>query len=74
MLAWKVAPALSNRKYRCSQSLLKQHRLPHFYLQRSANKPNFLHGVVNIVTGDGSTGAALVNHPGIRQDRIYWLN
>ena len=31
-------------------------------------------GVVNIVTGDGSTGEALVKAPGGRQDRVHRLN
>ena len=31
-------------------------------------------GVVNIVTGDGATGAALVAHRGRRQDRLHRLD
>ena len=31
-------------------------------------------GVLNVVTGDGSTGALLVDHPGRRQDRLHRLD
>jgi aldehyde dehydrogenase (NAD+) len=64
MLAWKVAPALAAG----STVVLKpaEHTpltaLLFAELTREAGVPP---GVVNVVTGDGTTGAALVAHPGI---------
>ena len=64
MLAWKVAPAiamgntvvLKPAEYTSLTALLFAD------LCREAGVPK---GVVNIVTGDGQTGAALVEHPGV---------
>jgi aldehyde dehydrogenase (NAD+) len=64
MLAWKVAPALAAgntivlkpAKYTPLTALLFAE------LSREAGLPK---GVLNIVTGDGATGAALVAHPGV---------
>jgi aldehyde dehydrogenase (NAD+) len=66
MLAWKIAPALAagntivlkpaeftSLTALLLAELLQQIRLPA--------------GVVNIITGDGSTGELLVNHPGIQK-------
>ncbi len=64
MLAWKVAPALAAG----STVVLKpaEHTpltaLLFAELTREAGVPP---GVVNVVTGDGGTGAALVAHPGV---------
>jgi aldehyde dehydrogenase (NAD+) len=64
MLAWKVAPALATGntvvlKPAESTSLTA---LLFAVVCQQAELPA---GVVNIVTGDGSTGALIVNHPGI---------
>jgi len=66
MLAWKVAPALATgntvvlkpAEYTPLTSLLFGE------LCREAGLPP---GVLNIITGDGRTGAALVRHPGVRK-------
>src|SRR4051812_37716675 len=64
MLAWKVAPALA-----CGNTVVLKPAettpltaLLFCDVLRQAELPA---GVVNIVTGDGSTGAALVQHPGV---------
>jgi aldehyde dehydrogenase (NAD+) len=64
MLAWKIAPAIA-----CGNTVVLKpaETTPLTALQfcdvlRQAELPP---GVVNIVTGDGSTGAALVKHPGV---------
>ena len=64
MLAWKVAPALAAG----NAVVLKPSRqtpltaLLFADLSRQAGLPP---GVLNVVTGDGATGAALVAHPGV---------
>ena len=64
MLAWKIAPAIA-----CGNTVVLKpsHTTPLTALLfadvcRQAGLPP---GVVNIVTGDGRTGAAMVRHPGI---------
>jgi aldehyde dehydrogenase (NAD+) len=64
MLAWKVAPALA-----CGNTVVLKPAettpltaLLFCDVLRQAELPP---GVVNIVTGDGRTGAALVEHPGV---------
>ena len=64
MLAWKVAPALA-----CGNTVVLKPAettpltaLAFADICRQADVPP---GVVNILTGDGSTGQALVAHPGI---------
>jgi len=64
MLAWKVAPALA-----CGNTVVLKPAettpltaLLFCDVLRQAELPA---GVVNIVTGDGRTGAALVDHPGV---------
>jgi aldehyde dehydrogenase (NAD+) len=64
MLAWKIAPALA-----CGNTVVLKPAettpltaLLFCDVLRQAELPP---GVVNIVTGDGRTGAALVEHPGI---------
>jgi acyl-CoA reductase-like NAD-dependent aldehyde dehydrogenase len=64
MAAWKLAPALACG---CTVVLKPAEQTPLSALRlgqiiREAGVPE---GVVNIVTGDGATGAALVEHPGI---------
>ena len=66
MLAWKVAPALAAgntvvlkpAEYTPLTALLFAH------LSREAGLPP---GVLNVVTGDGATGAALVAHAGVNK-------
>ncbi len=64
MLAWKVAPALAagNTVVLKPAEYTPLTALLFADLTREAGLPK---GVLNIVTGDGETGAALVAHPGI---------
>jgi aldehyde dehydrogenase (NAD+) len=66
MLAWKVAPALAagNAVVLKPAEYTPLTALLFADLAREAGVPK---GVVNIVTGDGSTGAALVAHPGVEK-------
>jgi len=64
MLAWKIAPALATG----NTVVLKPAEttsLTALLFAQVCQQADLPHGVVNIVTGDGSTGAAIVNHPGI---------
>jgi len=64
MLAWKIAPAialgntvvLKPAEYTSLTALL---------FAEICQKAGLPEGVVNIVTGDGATGEAIVNHPGV---------
>ena len=64
MLAWKVAPALSagNTVVLKPAEFTPLTALAFAEICREAGLPD---GVVNIVTGDGHTGAALVGHAGV---------
>ncbi len=64
MLAWKIAPALAtgNTVVLKPAEFTPLTALAFAELCREASLPA---GVVNIVTGDGSTGEALVKHPDI---------
>ena len=64
MLAWKIAPALAmgNTLVLKPAEFTPLTALLFGELCLEAGLPP---GVVNIVTGDGTTGAALVNHPGV---------
>ena len=64
MLAWKVAPALAagNTVVLKPAEYTPLTALLFAEVCREAGVPK---GVVNIVTGDGATGAALVAHPGV---------
>ncbi len=64
MLAWKVAPALAagNTIVLKPAEYTPLTALLFAELSREAGLPR---GVLNIVTGDGATGAALVDHPGV---------
>ncbi len=64
MAAWKIAPALAcgNTVVLKSAETTPLTALKLGEIMQEAGLPN---GVVNIVTGDGETGAALVNHPGV---------
>lgn len=64
MLAWKVAPALAagNTVVLKPAEYTPLTALLFAEITREAGLPK---GVLNIVTGDGETGAALVAHPGV---------
>jgi aldehyde dehydrogenase (NAD+) len=64
MLAWKVAPALAagNTVVLKPAEFTPLTALAFAGLCREAGLPD---GVVNIVTGDGETGALIVNHPDV---------
>ena len=64
MLSWKIAPALAAG----NTVVLKPAEstsLTALLFAQVCQQADLPPGVVNIVTGDGSTGAGLVNHPGI---------
>jgi len=64
MLAWKIAPALATG----NTVVLKPAEttsLTALLFAQVCQQAELPAGVVNIVTGDGRTGAALVDHPGI---------
>jgi aldehyde dehydrogenase (NAD+) len=64
MLAWKIAPALATG----NTVVLKPAEytpLTALAFAELCNEVGLPKGVVNIVTGDGSTGEALVKHPGV---------
>ncbi|MFO0857975.1 MAG: aldehyde dehydrogenase family protein [Phycisphaerales bacterium] len=64
MCAWKLAPALA-----CGNTIVlkpaETTSLTALRLAEIFHEVGLPEGVVNIVTGDGKTGAAIVNHPGI---------
>ena len=64
MAAWKVAPALAAG---CTVVLKPAEQTPLTALRfgELALDAGIPEGVVNVVTGDGETGAALVDHPGV---------
>ena len=66
MAAWKLAPALA-----CGNvSILKPAEttpLTALHLARLFEEADFPPGVVNVITGAGATGAALVTHPKVRK-------
>ena len=66
MLAWKVAPALATG----NTVVLKPAEttsLTALLFAEVCQQAELPDGVVNIVTGDGSTGSAIVNHAGIHK-------
>jgi acyl-CoA reductase-like NAD-dependent aldehyde dehydrogenase len=64
MAVWKIAPALAAG---CTTVLkpAEQTPLTGLRLGELALEAGFPNGAVNVLTGDGETGAALVDHPGI---------
>src|SRR6476469_1285146 len=64
MASWKVAPALAAG---CTTVLkpAEQTPLTALRLGELALEAGIPEGVLNVVTGDGTTGAALVDHPGV---------
>lgn len=66
MLAWKIAPALAMG----NAVILKPAEftsLTALLFAEICHKVGLPSGVVNIVTGDGEVGKAIVNHPGIHK-------
>ncbi len=64
MAAWKLAPALAAGNT-CVLKPAETTPLSALVLAEILQQADLPPGVVNIVTGDGTTGAALVAHPGI---------
>lgn len=66
MLAWKVAPALAAG---CTVVLKPAEYTPLTALlfAEAAHEAGLPRGVLNVVTGDGEAGAALVRHPGVHK-------
>lgn len=64
MAAWKLAPALA-----CGNTVVlkpaESTPLTALKLAELIRESGLPEGVVNIITGDGQTGAALVQHPGV---------
>lgn len=66
MLAWKIAPAIATG----NTVVLKpaeETSLTALYFAELCQQANLPEGVVNIVTGDGRVGEAIVNHPDIQK-------
>lgn len=66
MLAWKIAPAIATG----NTVVLKpaeQTSLTALYFAELCQQANLPEGVVNIVTGDGRVGEAIVNHKDIQK-------
>ncbi|HEY5267432.1 MAG TPA: aldehyde dehydrogenase family protein [Acidimicrobiales bacterium] len=64
MAAWKLAPALAAGNT-CVLKPAETTPLSALLLAEILQQAELPPGVVNIVTGDGSTGSALVDHPGV---------
>ncbi len=64
MAAWKLAPALAAGNT-CVLKPAETTPLSALILGEILQQAGLPEGVVNIVTGDGATGAALVEHPGV---------
>jgi aldehyde dehydrogenase (NAD+) len=64
MASWKLGPALAAG---CTTVLKPAEQTPLTALRvgELALEAGFPPGVINVLTGDGSTGAALVEHPGV---------
>lgn len=66
MAAWKIAPALA-----CGNTVVLKPAettpLTALKLAEIIREADLPPGVVNIITGAGATGSAIVNHPGIRK-------
>ena len=73
MLAWKIAPAIATG----NTVVLKPAEftpLTALAFAEICQEIGLPPGVVNIVTGDGSTGEALVKHPDSRQNCIHRID
>lgn len=66
MAAWKLAPALACGNV-CVLKPAETTPLTALHLARLFEEADFPPGVVNVLTGAGRTGAALVQHPKVRK-------
>jgi aldehyde dehydrogenase (NAD+) len=66
MAAWKLAPALAAGNT-CVLKPAETTPLTALLLAEILQQAELPDGVVNIITGDGSTGAALVDHPDVNK-------
>ncbi len=66
MAAWKLAPALAAGNT-CVLKPAETTPLTALHLAKLVEEADFPPGVVNVVTGAGATGAALVSHPKVRK-------
>jgi aldehyde dehydrogenase (NAD+) len=66
MAAWKLAPALAAGNT-CVLKPAETTPLTALLLARVCQEAGLPPGVVNVLTGAGATGAALVSHPGVRK-------
>ncbi len=64
MVAWKIAPALACGNT-CVLKPAEQTPLTALRFAELTAEAGVPDGVVNIITGDGETGAAIVEHPGV---------
>ena len=66
MASWKISPALAAG---CTTILkpAEQTPLSAIRLGQLAQEAGFPEGVINVLTGDGETGAAIVDHPGVHK-------
>ncbi len=66
MLAWKIAPAIA-----CGNTVVlkpaEYTSLTALYFAELCIKANIPNGVINIITGDGSTGELITSHPKIQK-------
>ena len=66
MLAWKIAPAIA-----CGNTVVlkpaEYTSLTAIYFAELCMKAKLPNGVINIVTGDGSTGQHITNHPLVKK-------
>ena len=64
MAAWKVAPALACGNT-CVLKPAEQTPLTALRFAELTAEAGLPDGIVNVITGDGTTGAAIVEHPGV---------
>ena len=73
MLSWKIAPAIAAG----NTVVLKPAEftsLSALYFAELCQKAGIPKGVINIITGDGSTGELITNHSEIKKNFIYRIN
>ena len=73
MAAWKLAPALAAGNT-CVLKPAETTPLTALLLAEVCQQAGLPPGVVNVLTGAGETGAALVAHPATRQGRVHRVN
>ena len=65
MAAWKIAPGARRRLHDRPQARRADAADRAARSASSRSRPGIPPGVLNVVTGDGATGAALVDHPDV---------